>query len=318
MSSRKITLMGQLGDVDLRLLRIFRKVVECGGFSSAEVELNISRAAISMAMSDLEARLSMRLCQRGRSGFQLTSEGQAVFEATMQLLAAVEDFRTRVNGLHASLTGELNIGITDNLVTMPNMHVTEALRALKARGDNVHINIRMAPPNDIEMAVLGGSLHAGVVPELKRVAGLDYLSLYDEQSALYCSDRHPLFDVEAPTPQQIACFDAVVPSYAQTPEIKRVHETLKPKASATDREGVAFLVLTGSYVGFLPTHFAQRWTEHGRMKRLAPDTFEYATRYYAITRKGRPPNLVLESFLEALRSLLEALPRDEQVSGRRS
>ena len=32
---------GQLGDTDLRLLRIFRKVVECGGFSAAEIELNI-------------------------------------------------------------------------------------------------------------------------------------------------------------------------------------------------------------------------------------------------------------------------------------
>ncbi|KFF48567.1 LysR family transcriptional regulator [Gammaproteobacteria bacterium MFB021] len=310
MSQRRITLMGQLGDVDLRLLRIFRKVVECGGFSSAEVELNISRAAISMAMSDLETRLSMRLCQRGRSGFRLTSEGHDVYEATVQLLAAVEDFRTRVNGLHSRLTGELNIGITDNLVTLPDMQVTEALRALKARGDNVHINIRMAPPNDIEMAVLGGSLHAGVVPELKRVPGLDYLALYEEQSALYCSDRHPLFACGAPSVDQIAGHDAVVPSYAQTPEIKRVHEALKPMASATDREGVAFLVLTGSYIGFLPTHYAQRWRDQGRMRRLVPDTsehatrYEYSTRYYAITRKGRPPNLVLESFLEELEACL--------------
>ena len=277
MSQRRITLMGQLGDVDLRLLRIFRKVVECGGFSSAEVELNISRAAISMAMSDLETRLSMRLCQRGRSGFRLTSEGHDVYEATMQLLAAMEDFRTRANSLHSPLTGELNIGITDNLVTLPDMQVTEALRALKARGDNVHINIRMAPPNDIEMAVLGGSLHAGVVPELKRVPGLDYLALYEERSALYCSDRHPLFACEAPSVDQIAGHDAVVPSYAQTPEIKRVHEALKPMASATDREGVAFLVLTGSYIGFLPTHYAQRWSDHGRMRRLVPDRSEEHT-----------------------------------------
>ena len=50
MSRRKAALSGQVSDADLRLLRIYRKVVECGGFSAAEVELNISRAAISMAM----------------------------------------------------------------------------------------------------------------------------------------------------------------------------------------------------------------------------------------------------------------------------
>ena len=35
-------LTGQLGDTHIRLLRIFRTVVECGGFSAAEIELNIS------------------------------------------------------------------------------------------------------------------------------------------------------------------------------------------------------------------------------------------------------------------------------------
>lgn len=151
---RKDGMRGQLGDADLRLLRIFRKVVECGGFSAAEIELNISRSAISMAMSDLEARLGLKLCQRGRSGFALTNEGRDVHEAAMQMLAAAEGFRTRINGLHAWLKGELNIGITDNLVTMPEMHITDALSALKGHGPEVMINIRMIPPNEIEHAAL--------------------------------------------------------------------------------------------------------------------------------------------------------------------
>ncbi len=33
--------LGQLGDMDLRLLRVFKAVVECGGMSAAELELNI-------------------------------------------------------------------------------------------------------------------------------------------------------------------------------------------------------------------------------------------------------------------------------------
>lgn len=300
MNQRKISLLGQLGDVDLRLLRIFRKVVECGGFASAEVELNISRAAISMAMSDLETRLSMRLCQRGRSGFALTNEGHFVFDATLQLLAAVENFRSGVNSLHSTLTGELNIGITDNLVTMPSMRVTEALRGLKAHGDNIHINIRMAPPNDIEMAVLEGGLHTGVVPELKQLAGLEYQHLYSEQSALYCSESHPLFTQANITLQQVSAYDAVVPSYAQNAEIKRAHEHLQAKASATDREGVAFMVLTGSYIGFLPTHYAKRWVDEGKMAEIAQSQFGYETQYYSITRKGRPPNRVLERYLAEL------------------
>lgn len=292
--------MGQPGDADLRLLRIYRKVVECGGFSAAEVELGISRAAISMAMNDLETRLGLRLCQRGRSGFSLTDEGAEVFEATLQLLASVEGFRTRVNGLHARLKGELNIGITDNLVTMPDMHITHALSALKERGPDVHINIRMIPPSDIELAVLDGRLHTGVIPDLKTLPGLNYLSLYEEASRLYCSDEHPLFAEETVDEAALSRHDAVVPAYAQTPEIKGVHEPLRAAASASDREGIAFLILSGRYLGYLPTHYAARWVRDGRMRALNPERWHYHTHYSAITRKGAPPNLVLECYLKQL------------------
>ncbi|GHE21135.1 LysR family transcriptional regulator [Halomonas urumqiensis] len=305
MAPHKTALTGQLSDADLRLLRIYKKVVECGGFSAAEVELGISRAAISMAMNDLETRLGLRLCQRGRSGFSLTDEGAEVYQATLQLLAAVEGFRTRVNGLHAWLKGELNIGITDNLVTMPDMHITDALSALKERGPDVRINIRMIAPNDIELGVLDGRLHTGVVPAIKSLPGLHYLSLYEEVSRLYCATDHPLFGAEHVAEKQLANCDAVLPAYAQTPEVKALHEPLKAAASASDREGIAFLILSGRYIGYLPTHYAQRWVRDGRMRAINPDRWHYLTRYSAITRKGAPPNLVLESYLEELEQLTD-------------
>ncbi|SFI14291.1 LysR family transcriptional regulator [Modicisalibacter xianhensis] len=303
----KKTLSGQLGNADLRLLRIYRAVVECGGFSAAEVDLNISRAAISMAISDLETRLSLRLCQRGRSGFALTEEGKAVYESSLQLLAAVEEFGTRINSLHECLTGELNIGITDNLVTIPQMHITHALSALKERGPDVRINIRMKPPRDIELDVMDGRLHTGVVPALETLPGLQYRSLYEEVSQLYCAFNHPLFEAGEVKKDQLEHWDAVIPAYAQAPETRLKHEPLKAAASATDREGVAFLILSGRYIGYLPTHYAQRWVDEGRMRALNPRTCRYVTRYSAITRKTGPPNRVLETYLEELMVLTEGV-----------
>jgi DNA-binding transcriptional LysR family regulator len=300
---KKKALKGQLSDIDLRLLRIFRKVVECGGFSAAEVELNISRAAISMSMSDLESRLGIRLCQRGRSGFSLTEQGGHVYEYTLQLLASLENFRSQVNGLHAQLKGELNIGITDNLVTIPHMKITHALSRLREQGPEVGINIRMIPPNEIELGVLDGRLHVGVVPDLRHLAGLDYHPLYNEQSRLYCSCDHLLFEQDASTltAADIAGVDAVVPAYAQTPEIKALHQQLKACATATDREGIAFLILSGRYIGYLPDHFAANWVRDGKMRALLPDSFNYITQFSSITRKGVRANLILDTYLEQLK-----------------
>jgi len=53
----KRAILGQLKDVDIRLLRVFRVVTEAGGISAAELELNIGRSTISTHIKDLEIRL---------------------------------------------------------------------------------------------------------------------------------------------------------------------------------------------------------------------------------------------------------------------
>ena len=293
-------LLSQASTIDLRLLRIYKVVVENGGFAAAEVDLNISRPAISVAISDLETRLGLSLAQRGRAGFTLTREGQEVYESILQLFTSLETFRSQVNALHANLKGDLNIGITDNLVTIDNMNITNALAGLKGEGADVNINIRMAPPVDVERGVIDGQIHVGVVPQLNSLSGLDYYPLYEESSYLYCSDTHPFFDKEYIDKEAVSSANFVSSASVQSAKTKKIEQLFNSTATATDREGIAFLILTGSYIGFLPDHFAKRWLKEGKMKIIMPEIFNYSVDYVAITRKGARPNLVVETFLSKL------------------
>lgn len=302
MSSRRPTPLAQVSDFDIRLLRIFRSVVECGGFSAAESALGIGRSAISQQMSDLEQRLGLRLCQRGRAGFALTEEGREVYQSSLQLLSALESFRTEVNGLHQHLRGELNIGLTDNLVTVPHMRITHALARLKERGPDVRIQIRMTPPSEVEQGVLDGSLHVGVVPQAGALSGLEYQALYNERSLLYCAVGHPLFYVDDRELEddRLNAQEAIAPTFRLPPEAQAHYQALNCTASASDREGMAFLLLTGRYIGYLPDHYASAWVQQGRLRALKADSRSYEVSLAAVTRKGRRPHLVLESFLDAL------------------
>ncbi len=60
-------------------------------------------------------------------------------------------------------------------------------------------------------------------------------------------------------PQQLAEANTVIPAYPQSADARKQHTDLQTSASSTDREGIAFLILSGEYLGFLPTHFAARW-----------------------------------------------------------
>ena len=66
-SPKHRAVLGQLSDMDLRLLQVFKSVVECGGMSAAELELNIGTSTVSRHMKDLETRLAT--CMETLQGF---------------------------------------------------------------------------------------------------------------------------------------------------------------------------------------------------------------------------------------------------------
>lgn len=293
--------LSQVTDFDLRLLRVFRTVAEVGSFTAAESALGITRSAISLHMSDLEKRLGVRLCQRGRAGFALTDEGREVLRAGEAVLSAIEGFRTEVNQLHQSLRGELNIGLMNNLVTQPKMRITDALKGIRRQSEGVRINISMSTPGEIERGLLDGRLHIGALPMLTTLSTLDYIPLYEERSQLYCSRNHRLF----PSGKKLSVADlrevaAVAPSYRISAEAMQLHQKLSCAATATDREGIAFLILTGEYIGFLPDHFAATWVEKGMLIPLVTKEMHFEVTLGVATRKGRRKNLIVDRFLDIL------------------
>jgi len=293
--------LAPISDFDLRLIRVFRTVAECGSFTAAESTLGITRSAISLHMSDLEQRLGMRLCQRGRAGFALTDEGREVLRASESMMASIEDFRREVNQLHDSLRGELNIGLMNNLVTQPRMRITHALAKVRQQSQEVRINISMSPPGYIERRLLDGYLPMGAFPLINKLSGLEYHTLYDEKSQLYCSHTHPLFaKAQKLSIKDLQGIPAVIPGYRLSPEAIALHQPLADAARASDREGIAFLVLTGQYVGFLPDHYAKTWVEKNMMTAFAPEHIHYSVSIAAVTRKNRRQNLIIDRVLAEL------------------
>ncbi len=113
---------------------------------------------------------------------------------------------------------------------------------------------------------------------------------------------HPLFyaDEAQLSDERLNGQDAIAPTFRLPAEIQAHYQALNCTASASDREGMAFLILTGRYIGYLPDHYARQWVQEGRLRALKPATRFYDLSLASVTRKGRRPHLVLESFLEAL------------------
>ena len=267
----------QISDVEISQLRVFRAVVSNGGFSAAQLELGLSRSTISGKMTELETRLGLSLCTRGRGGFFLTADGQRIFEQTKDLFFALENFRKQAGELRGQITGLLRLGVIDQISDHPDCHLDRALEAFGRTAPEVHIKLTVIPPNQIEQALLSGQIEAAITPSTHHQPGIKSLRLFREDIFLYCSNTHPFF---AQSDEKIS-----INKISKTPFAQRDYSRTMPyytifshpaAASAAQMEGLLHLILSGRYIGFLPSNLAAPWVAKYRLKRFRADIMSFS------------------------------------------
>ena len=294
--------MNQLHTVDLKLLRVFAEIVKCGGFSAAQAALNIGQSTISEHMTHLETRLGVKLCQRGRSGFRLTEQGVAIYESTLRLLQAVDSFCLDAGVLTQHIPGVLNLGIIDSTISDPGSPLPRTTQRFVSRGHDVHLNVYVGTPAELEERVLDSRLHLAIGHFPSPVPGLEYSPLYQEALGLYCGRRHPLFGSPAEREQlleDIADSRIVARGFMQQYDLDSLGVS-KAAATVDNIEALAILIISGAYLGFLPNHFAAQWVKTGEMQQLAANTLCLTSPFDLITRRGVAPPPILRVFLEDL------------------
>lgn len=294
-------LLSQLDQIDLRLLRVFCRVVECGGFSAAQGQLDLSQSTISAHMASLEERLDMRLCHRGRGGFRLTEDGHLVYEAAQRLFLALEAFNSQIEAQRGQLTGELHLGTVDNVVTNPDYRLVQTIDRFKRREPSVRLTLHVDTPAEIERGVSEGRFQVGLGGYTSRAPGVEYVRLFSEPQLLYCGRAHPLFSrrEEDIGDDELLRADHVARGYVPLSHLPFKKQP-RIAAVAYNIEAVAVFVLSGHYVGFLPTHYAKPWVAKGDMRALRPADFHYASRFELLLSSARPYQAAARAFIDDL------------------
>lgn len=303
---------GQFTDFELKLLRVFRAVADCGGFSAAEAEIGLTKSAISKHVSDLEIRLGVRLCERGRSGFALTEEGKVVYEAISQLLVSLEEFRSRINAFHSELIGEFYIGFIDTLVTNETAPLREILADYSKANPAVRLNMMIGSASEIDRAVDERRLHIGVSVADERPSRALITPLAVERSLLYCGAAHEAFglaDAEL-SDERLAQYKLVQHGYSLAESHAFEELGLRSAATSHQTEGVLFLVLAGTHLGFLPTHYAGAWEGRGMIRPIRPEEIAKETKIAVKAHRASLANPMVRSFL----AMVKARKQEAKVS----
>ncbi len=294
-------MLGNFNDIDLRMLRIFCTIVEAGGFTAAQVRLNTSLPRLSVLVRDLEIRLGYSLCKRGKGGFQLTEDGEQTYKAAQELFANVSHFRQRTEAIGDRDREVLPIGMVDSLITHEQMLIPRTLAIYRKQSPGTRIDLHVMRPDELEQAVLEERLSLAIGAFHHQLSGLRYEPVFNEDQHLYCSNEHPFFSTE-PSVEDIGLADYVERGYMA--EIRRPFDIkFRHAISAWSMEAIATLIFSGTYIGYLPSHYAQPWVEKGRLRAMLADRLGYQSAFHCVTRQGGELKAGAARFFEILLSV---------------
>lgn len=292
---------------DLRLLKVFLAVSRHKGFAAAQDELGLSPATISNHIAKLEGRFGIRLCERGRKGFLLTADGLRIHEAAESLLRSVENFSGIVGSVKGELTGAVHLGIVDAMYTNGSAALDQAIAAFAEAAPRVHIHIEIASPQELLQRLLDGRYGAVLTPIETHHASVRATALFREEQRLYCGRRHPLFGAKrSVTLKQIRDYPYVGRSYmlgaAQAQDAAFDH-----RASTSHMEAIAILIMSGRFLGYLPTHFAGPFVARKEMASLLDAELAYFDTFFLAGRRDERNRATL-LLMEVLTSQLMENP----------
>lgn len=290
----------RLSASDIRALKVFRSVVEHGGFAGAQLALSTSQSTISFQINALEQRLGFSLCQRGRRGFELTDRGQTVYEHSHALVSALSLFEQQIGELRSHATGLLRIGVVDATMTDSALGMDDVIRAFTEKAQEVELRLTIGSPEQLISEISKGGIDCAISPRMKVLPGYSQTEFHHEIHSIYCSERHPLFSKKDVTKADVEAATVVVRPYANRSELRHIPNA-KIGAYASNVEAQAMYILSGHFIGYLPDHMTTMLREKDRLKALLAPEAQLRSTFVIILPNHKKASLPLRMFIQELR-----------------
>ena len=122
-------------------MKVFSAVVEAGSFTGATRTLDMSKAAVSRYVAELEERLGVRLLHRTTRKLSPTSEGEIFYARCRELLDNLNEAEAEITARSGEAHGLLKVNVP---VTFGLMHLAPLWPTFLARHSRLDLDITLS------------------------------------------------------------------------------------------------------------------------------------------------------------------------------
>ncbi len=286
---------------DLNEILVFARVAESGSFTAAARQLDMPKSTVSRKVTDLEARLGVRLLQRTTRTLRLTAEGRTYFDFCARIVGEIDEADRAVGELRGVPSGVLKVTLPLNFAFMGvilaefakkyaevTLDVVATDRVVNIVEEGFDVAIRAGPLRD-------SSLVARTLATLRRivVASPSYLKKRGrprEPSDLASHDGHVFGSGTAPSTWRLE-----KNSVAKDVE-------MKARMIVNDFDALLDAALSGLGIAMVPVFRAVALVREGKLEHVLQDWCSPRAPIQAVYPSTRHLSPKVKAFVEHLQA----------------
>jgi len=283
--------------------KIFADLVETKSFSKSAKLNGITQSAVSQQARAMERHFKTLLIDRSQKQFQLTREGQRVYDASKEMLHQYEKLLSELQEMKKVISGTIRIS---TIYSIGLHELPPYIKRFLQDFPSVNVRVEYRRSNLVYEDILHNSVDFGLVAFPVKVRQIEAVPFRNDRLVLITHPSHSLahnpdLELRDIVGQKFIGFDPDIPTRKAVDQIFRDHKLeIEPVMEFDNIETVKRAVEIDHGVAIVPHATVQQEEKIGSLAVVHFRGKEFSRPLAILHRKGRVLTPAMKKFIEIL------------------
>ncbi|MGH7943864.1 MAG: LysR family transcriptional regulator [Opitutaceae bacterium] len=283
--------------------KIFADLVETKSFSKAAKLNGITQSAVSQQARAMERHFKTLLIDRSQKQFQLTREGQRVYDAAKEMLHTYEKLLSELQEMKKVISGTIRIS---TIYSIGLHELPPFIKKFLHDFPSVNVRVEYRRSNLVYEDILHNSVDFGLVAFPVKQRQIEVLPFRNDHLVLITHPQHALakrteIEVKDLVGQKFIGFDPDIPTRKAVDQIFREYKLeIEPVMEFDNIETVKRAVEIDHGIAIVPQATVAQEQRQGTLAMLPFKGRDFTRPLAILHRKGRVLTPAMRKFIETL------------------
>ncbi len=283
--------------------KIFADLVETKSFSKSAKLNGITQSAVSQQARAMERHFKTLLIDRSQKQFQLTREGQRVYDASKEMLHTYEKLLSELQEMKKVISGTIRIS---TIYSIGLHELPPFIKKFLHDYPSVNVRVEYRRSNLVYEDILHNAVDFGLVAFPVKQRQIEVLPFRNDHLVVIAHPHHPIakrheVEIKDLTGQKFIGFDPDIPTRKAVDQIFREHKLeIEPVMEFDNIETVKRAVEIDHGIAIVPQATVTQEQKQGTLAVLPFKGREFTRPLAILHRKGRVLTPAMKKFIETL------------------